>query len=561
MAARHLVLVGLMGAGKTTVGRALRRRASAGRSSTPTSWSRRRPGMRVAEIFEHRGRGGVPRARARRGRRRVRVAGAARDRVRWRRGARRREPPAACAAGGVVVWLRGAARGARRAGRRDGDRPAAAARAAPPRPRSTRLARAARARVRGGRRTCTVDTDGRSRRRGRRPRSSQEYRGVERVTRRGSTPPYDVVVGAGALAEAGAVLAGRRRVAVVSQAGVADCHAPRCPPRSSGAGVDHRPVPHGRRRGRQVARHRRRPLPRLAAWGLLRGDAVVALGGGVVGDTAGFAAAVYHRGVAVRAGADHAARAGRRRHRRQDRGQPARGQEPGRRVPPADRGARRRRARSPRCRRASTAPGSARWRSTRLMPGGERVADARPRARRRGRRARRRRARRARGRVRGDQGRRRRGRSRRSAPASAPRSTSATRSRTRSRSVGGYELLHGEAVAIGLVFAGALAGALRADRRRGRRAPPQRASPRSTSRPRCPARPTAERSCSRSMRRDKKAVGGLTFVLPGPMGLETVHDPDRARARRRVPRGRRGGRCGRLRTCPCRRSSCSRDRT
>ena len=28
------------------------------------------------------------------------------------------------------------------------------------------------------------------------------------------------------------------------------------------------------------------------------------------------------------------------------------------------------------------------------------------------------------------------------------------------------------------------------------------------------------------MRRDKKSVGGLTFVLPGPMGLETVHDPD-----------------------------------
>ena len=38
---------------------------------------------------------------------------------------------------------------------------------------------------------------------------------------------------------------------------------------------------------------------RFAAWGLLRGDAVVALGGGVVGDTAGFAAATYHRGVAV----------------------------------------------------------------------------------------------------------------------------------------------------------------------------------------------------------------------------------------------------------------------
>ena len=29
-----------------------------------------------------------------------------------------------------------------------------------------------------------------------------------------------------------------------------------------------------------------------------------------------------------------------------------------------------------------------------------------------------------------------------------------------------------------------------------------------------------------SMRRDKKSVGGLTFVLPGPLGLEAVHDPD-----------------------------------
>lgn len=34
-------------------------------------------------------------------------------------------------------------------------------------------------------------------------------------------------------------------------------------------------------------------------WGLTRSDVVVAVGGGVVTDTAGFAAAVYHRGVAV----------------------------------------------------------------------------------------------------------------------------------------------------------------------------------------------------------------------------------------------------------------------
>jgi 5-deoxy-5-amino-3-dehydroquinate synthase len=37
----------------------------------------------------------------------------------------------------------------------------------------------------------------------------------------------------------------------------------------------------------------------LARWGLTRGDVVVAVGGGVVTDTAGFVAAIYHRGVPV----------------------------------------------------------------------------------------------------------------------------------------------------------------------------------------------------------------------------------------------------------------------
>jgi 5-deoxy-5-amino-3-dehydroquinate synthase len=37
----------------------------------------------------------------------------------------------------------------------------------------------------------------------------------------------------------------------------------------------------------------------FANWGLLRADAVLAVGGGVVGDTAGFAAAVYYRGIDV----------------------------------------------------------------------------------------------------------------------------------------------------------------------------------------------------------------------------------------------------------------------
>jgi 5-deoxy-5-amino-3-dehydroquinate synthase len=37
----------------------------------------------------------------------------------------------------------------------------------------------------------------------------------------------------------------------------------------------------------------------FSQWGLTRSDCVVAVGGGIVTDTAGFAAAVYHRGVAV----------------------------------------------------------------------------------------------------------------------------------------------------------------------------------------------------------------------------------------------------------------------
>lgn len=37
----------------------------------------------------------------------------------------------------------------------------------------------------------------------------------------------------------------------------------------------------------------------FARWGLTRGDVVVAVGGGVVTDTAGFAASMYHRGVPV----------------------------------------------------------------------------------------------------------------------------------------------------------------------------------------------------------------------------------------------------------------------
>ena len=117
---------------------------------------------------------------------------------------------------------------------------------------------------------------------------------MKRVTVR-VDPPYDVAVGPGALSELGALLAGRRRVAVVSQATVAEHHAGAV--RTSalnselfliGDGEAAKTLATVERLGRD-----------LSAWGLLRDDVVLALGGGVVGDVAGFTAAVYHRGVSV----------------------------------------------------------------------------------------------------------------------------------------------------------------------------------------------------------------------------------------------------------------------
>jgi 3-dehydroquinate synthase len=109
-------------------------------------------------------------------------------------------------------------------------------------------------------------------------------------------PPYDVVVGPGVTAEIGRVTAGRRRVAVVSQASIAERYAAALRDAIDaetevfliGDGEAHKSLATVDELCRGFAR-----------WGLLRPDAVVALGGGLVGDTAGFAAAVYHRGVAV----------------------------------------------------------------------------------------------------------------------------------------------------------------------------------------------------------------------------------------------------------------------
>lgn len=88
----------------------------------------------------------------------------------------------------------------------------------------------------------------------------------------------------------------------------------------------------------------------------------------------------------------------------------------------------------------------------------------------------------------------------------------------------GHALQHGEAVAIGLVFAAHLATALE-------RTPPElvmrtEALVGALGLPvEAPAGVAAEELLA-IMARDKKSGGGLTFVLDGPSGIERVDDPD-----------------------------------
>ena len=88
------------------------------------------------------------------------------------------------------------------------------------------------------------------------------------------------------------------------------------------------------------------------------------------------------------------------------------------------------------------------------------------------------------------------------------------------------DLLHGEAVAVGLVFAGRLAAELgRVDASTAER------HRQIVSALGLPGRAPEGLDASKLvelMRRDKKAKGGLTFVLPGPTGFERVDDPPAA---------------------------------
>src|SRR5262249_2529284 len=145
------------------------------------------------------------------------------------------------------------------------------------------------------------------RRRGRRHREPHRPRGRRRrapgvPTMRRITvpvdPPYDVVVGPGALREIATVLRDRPRVGIVSQHALVE-YSDLVESVLGEAGA--RPILVTIADGETAKSLQSVEFicDELSTAGLLRGDALVALGGGVVGDAGGFAAAIYHRGIDI----------------------------------------------------------------------------------------------------------------------------------------------------------------------------------------------------------------------------------------------------------------------
>ena len=112
---------------------------------------------------------------------------------------------------------------------------------------------------------------------------------------------YDVLIGAGLLTAAGeqfkTALPGAEKLAVVTDDNVELLYADTLEQSLAAAGFDvcRFVLPHGE--AEKTGENYLQLLRFLADEGLTRADAVIALGGGVVGDLAGFAAATYLRGV------------------------------------------------------------------------------------------------------------------------------------------------------------------------------------------------------------------------------------------------------------------------
>jgi 3-dehydroquinate synthase len=123
---------------------------------------------------------------------------------------------------------------------------------------------------------------------------------VERVPVELRERSYEVLIGPGLIAEAGTHIAERlpeRSVAVVTDANVAEVHLPALRDGLSKAGIRSAEIVVPAGETSKSFGQLQSVVESILEARLERGDAVVALGGGVVGDLAGFAAAVTRRGM------------------------------------------------------------------------------------------------------------------------------------------------------------------------------------------------------------------------------------------------------------------------
>lgn len=119
------------------------------------------------------------------------------------------------------------------------------------------------------------------------------------VSVRGIGSDYDIRIAPGSLAHVSHSLNGVRRAMVVTQRNTLSPYATTVQQGLVGAGISCEVITmedgeHAKRLSTVETLCRQ-----FAERGLLRDDAVIALGGGVVGDVVGFAASVFHRGIAV----------------------------------------------------------------------------------------------------------------------------------------------------------------------------------------------------------------------------------------------------------------------
>ncbi|MFN2305842.1 MAG: 3-dehydroquinate synthase, partial [Paracoccaceae bacterium] len=111
---------------------------------------------------------------------------------------------------------------------------------------------------------------------------------------------YDVVIGPGVMDEAGARIArmgGRRHVAIVTETNVASAHLAALQASLSAAGLTSDALELTPGEATKDWANLTRTVEWLLDQKVERGDMIVALGGGVIGDLAGFAAAILRRGV------------------------------------------------------------------------------------------------------------------------------------------------------------------------------------------------------------------------------------------------------------------------